>query len=492
MTIETANDWLRERDPASVTIEGSNDPDLTNFSGGTWTLITAITNIPAITNRYQFIYFYFPNVNALPALPMDRAANRGYQHLLHAGCRSPVPRVRRARERCRADRSHHCLLGLTSPSSEGVANAIDGTTAKYLNFDMANDPSPAGFAVTPSVGSTVIIGLAMETANDGPERDPHHVTVEGSNDDSITNFSGGNWTLIADIDNIQNVTNRYFWSYFYFENSTSYKNYRWTVITTAITNTCCMQVAEVQLLAITSSADCTKAAFVSSPSDTPALLGSPAEFFTTVNGPWPLQWYMNGVPAPGASKTTFYTDPLDAFVATNLYSVAIVGCQTSAPVHALVFTPSSTESIGFQFAGSGANGAPEYMLTNDIAGVQMQAYWNIATNGGGSTGDGINVPDVTIDSSNNPTAVTFTFQTSGTWGAGTDITEPSGRLLDGITGTTAASHADLHLRKRAAWDYQCRVNLFRWASSTSRLASQLRHHQCGGGNRRSAHLHDGI
>ena len=31
-----------------------------------------------------------------------------------------------------------------SPSTEGVANAIDGTTAKYLNRDMANDAKTAG------------------------------------------------------------------------------------------------------------------------------------------------------------------------------------------------------------------------------------------------------------------------------------------------------------------------------------------------------------
>src|SRR3954451_7834648 len=58
-----------------------------------------------------------------------------------------------------------------SPGSEGVANAIDGTTAKYLNRDTANDAIPSGFVVTPSVGATVITGLAMESANDSPTRD---------------------------------------------------------------------------------------------------------------------------------------------------------------------------------------------------------------------------------------------------------------------------------------------------------------------------------
>src|SRR5437660_287645 len=87
-----------------------------------------------------------------------------------------------------------------SPASEGVANAIDGTTAKYLNFDSAAATfKPSGFAFTPSAGATLINGISMETANDAPERDPQHVTVEGSNDGTLTNYASGNWTLIADI-----------------------------------------------------------------------------------------------------------------------------------------------------------------------------------------------------------------------------------------------------------------------------------------------------
>src|SRR5256885_6326788 len=70
-----------------------------------------------------------------------------------------------------------------SPASEGVANAIDGTTAKYLNFDSAvANFKPSGFVVTPSLGTTWVIGVSMETANDAPERDPQHITLEGSND----------------------------------------------------------------------------------------------------------------------------------------------------------------------------------------------------------------------------------------------------------------------------------------------------------------------
>ena len=80
-----------------------------------------------------------------------------------------------------------------SPATEAVANAIDGTQAKYLNFDMNGNVKTAGFIVTPSVGATWVTGIAIETANDAPERDPADMTLEGSNDASISSFGSGNW-----------------------------------------------------------------------------------------------------------------------------------------------------------------------------------------------------------------------------------------------------------------------------------------------------------
>ena len=85
-----------------------------------------------------------------------------------------------------------------NPGSEGVANAIDNQPTKYLNFDAAT-AIPVGFIVTPSVGLTRVTGLAMQSANDAPERDPKDVRLEGSNDDTVTGWTNGNWTVIADI-----------------------------------------------------------------------------------------------------------------------------------------------------------------------------------------------------------------------------------------------------------------------------------------------------
>jgi hypothetical protein len=89
-----------------------------------------------------------------------------------------------------------------SPGSEGVANAIDGQQTKYLNFDSRTpEPVPAsGFAVTPSVGVTRVTGMRIQSANDAPERDPKTVVLEGSNDATLTAYTGGTWEAIATVD----------------------------------------------------------------------------------------------------------------------------------------------------------------------------------------------------------------------------------------------------------------------------------------------------
>jgi hypothetical protein len=70
-----------------------------------------------------------------------------------------------------------------SPAGEGVVNAIDNNTAtKYLSFTKLN----TGFTVTPSMGSTLIGGITITSANDAPERDPASYQIFGSNDGGAT------------------------------------------------------------------------------------------------------------------------------------------------------------------------------------------------------------------------------------------------------------------------------------------------------------------
>jgi hypothetical protein len=459
LAMQSAND-SPTRDPKAVIVEGSND-DSPTWTTGTWTQIYSNDNITAWStlfpsgDRFQWQYFYFAN-------------NTPYKHyrwkVTHTqgpdGCCMQIGEVQflgtSGPKNAVQPGDPIIASSSNSPGSEGVANAIDGTTAKYLNRDLANDAVPAGFVVTPSVGATVVTGLAMQSANDSPTRDPKAVIVEGSNDDSPT-WTTGTWTQIYSNDNIAAWSalfpsgDRFQWQYFYFNNVVAYKHYRWTVTHTQGPDGCCMQIGEVQFLAVTSSADCSKTAFTLQPVDTAALAGTPATFYAGVNGPWPVQWSVNGKPIPGATSLSYSTPPVTAAIATNTYTVAIVGCQESVPVHAKIFTPSTTTSIGIHFWGNSANGAgpqgnvdpnrPNFLVPNDIVGVQPQAYWNVVTNSAantGNNGDQSTMADTLTDSSGAASAVTFEFTTSGAWGSGTGVSTPDQILLNGTAGTSAS------------------------------------------------------
>lgn len=455
VAIQTAND-APDRDPKEMTLEGSND-DAADYTTGTWTLIIDIKAIPYNATRFAWETFLFDNVVPYKHYRWTVVHTQGNNGVGASTCCMQIAEVQflgtGAPQNILVPTDAIIASSANSPGSEGVKNAIDGTTAKYLNRDSANDAATSGFVVTPSVGPTTITGIAIQTANDSPDRDPKEMTIEGSNDDTA-DYSTGTWTLITDIKAIPYNATRFAWEYFYFPNSTAYKHYRWTVVHTQGTggtgsSTCCMQIAEVQLLAVTSKADCNKAAFVSTPVETPVLSGAQTQFFVEVNGPWPLQWLTNGVPVPGASQTSLTTDPITAANAGIVYQVAIVGCQTSPPVHAVIFTPSEPRSIGIQFTGGQANGAgaqgyPRSAMTPDlIAGVQLQAYYNVVTNNTantGITGDGTTQGDFLFDSFGNPatnadgTSITFEYNTSGHWGAGVGNDTPTQRLLNGIAG----------------------------------------------------------
>jgi hypothetical protein len=435
LAIQTAND-SPNRDPDIMTIEGTtNTPTGWADANTTWTLIYSNSS-PTTTNRFQWEYFYFTNNAPYTSYRWTAVTCQGsgqnsmqVSEVQLLGLSAPLDVV--------IPSDHIIASSANEPASEGVANAIDGTSAKYLNFDGAT--GPCGFVVTPSAGATTLTGLGILTANDSPNRDPNIMTIEGTTN-TPTGWADANttWTLIYS-NSSPTTTNRFQWEYFYFYNNQPFTSYRWTAVTCQGSGQNSMQVGEVQLLAVSTGANCAKAAFTSTPNDTPVLPNSSATFFCSVNGPWPLQWYTNGVAVPGANKSSFTTAPITAANTNIGYSVGIVGCATSPTVHAQLFTPSTTQSIGIEFAGSGANGAPVYLASNDITGVQQQAFWNIASNGVASTGtsgDGTTMSTL-IDSSNNPTTITFNFSTGGSWGVGVDTTKPVGRLLNGVAGQTA-------------------------------------------------------
>lgn len=425
LAMQSAND-APERDPKVVTLEGSNDDALTDFASGTWELIQRIENIPAYPNRFQTQTFLFDNFKPYKHYRWTIVETQGAAN----GCCMQIAEVEFLGGGAPKDITQPgdpiIASSANSPGSEGVANAIDGQPTKYLNRDSGAAGGTSGFVVTPSIGATTITGVAMQSANDAPERDPKVITIEGSNDAEITSYASGTWTQIVRIDDIPAYASRFQTQTFYFANSKSYKHYRWTIVETqGAANGCCMQIAEVELLAVTQGADCNKARFLTQPVNTPVLSGSTATFFTVVNGPWPVQWMKNGERIAGATSTSYTTGAITAANAGDIYSVQIVGCETSSEVKAELFTPSAIKSVGFNFEGSGANGAPTAVEETDIAGIHPQAYWNNVTGGSGTT-------DVITDSDNAESFIYLDFTSSGSWGAGTGTASATQRLLNGM------------------------------------------------------------
>ena len=137
--------------------------------------------------------------------------------------------------------------GSNSPGGETVANAIDKTLDKYLNFGEVN----SGFIVTPSNGMSTVTGFQITTANDATERDPTTWQLFGTNQTIVsTNHSTGTaetWTIIASgtltlpvgrntLDNVES-----------FSNTTGYKSYR--MVFTGVKNAGAansMQIAEIE------------------------------------------------------------------------------------------------------------------------------------------------------------------------------------------------------------------------------------------------------
>jgi len=169
-----------------------------------------------------------------------------------------------------------------SPGGEQAPNAIDDDpSTKYLNFDGANN-TPSGLTITTSGG--VVTGLGLTSANDAPDRDPATFVLSGSND------GGATFAEIASGD-VPAFGARFERQAVHFDNSTAYTTYQLTFPTTVGPSTCCMQIAEIELLG--------------TPGDVPGPVDGPAlsivnngdgtitvtfegrlEAAPTVNGPW--------------------------------------------------------------------------------------------------------------------------------------------------------------------------------------------------------------
>ena len=126
-----------------------------------------------------------------------------------------------------------------SPVEEQAPNAIDDNPSlKYLNFDGAND-QPSGLTITTAGG--VVSGLGLTSANDAPDRDPATFVLSGSND------GGATFTEIAS-GNVPAFGARFERQEVFFANDAAYTTYELIFPTTTGPSTCCMQIAEIELL----------------------------------------------------------------------------------------------------------------------------------------------------------------------------------------------------------------------------------------------------
>jgi hypothetical protein len=138
-------------------------------------------------------------------------------------------------------------------NDEQVPNAIDGNLdTKYFNKSRDDDAgSPGintGFVVSPASGAAVVTGLQMATANDGPERDPLRITIEGSNDPRATGPQGKGFTLLYEgPTGLDNDPGRNQWGQAIgFKNATAYKTYR-VLVTATRSEGDATQYSEVRL-----------------------------------------------------------------------------------------------------------------------------------------------------------------------------------------------------------------------------------------------------
>jgi len=183
-----------------------------------------------------------------------------------------------------------------SPPSLGAANAIDGTSAPYVNFDSAYDAKPSGFVVSPSVGMTVVTGIAVTPVGSDLYSAPKEITLEGSNDSTITSFDSGTWELMVRFENISPPPYANRPQAFFFGNSKAYRNYRWTAIHTQGPSGCCLDIAEVQLLGITNVGTGSAPFIFTQPKSQTVTTGGTAVFAVAAFGapPFFYQWSKDG------------------------------------------------------------------------------------------------------------------------------------------------------------------------------------------------------
>jgi hypothetical protein len=251
LTLQSAND-APDRDPVTYELSGSYDGEnFTEISSGP---------VAGFPERFHTNYIFFDNNTAYLSYRLIFPTVDG------STCCMQIAEVEFLGTQAPGDVTQPgdaiTATSSNSPGSEGVTNAIDNAPTKYLNRDI-ND---TGFTVSPSVGMTVVTGLTLQSANDAPDRDPVTYSLEGSYDgENFTEISSGPVAAFAD---------RFSTNYIFFDNSVPYPTYR-VIFPTVDGSTCCMQIAEVELLGTQAAGDVTQPgdAIVATSSNSPGSEG---------------------------------------------------------------------------------------------------------------------------------------------------------------------------------------------------------------------------
>jgi len=175
----------------SVTLGGGTPPFTGSWQAGTnnvWTTVVNGGNISgADTTDLTFTSIGWTNTADYRFI-VSGAGGSSTSAVAHVTVLSGLPDVTQPGDAI-------AILNGTTPGAEPVANAINDSTSKYLNFDPLDTAAPfvgpVGFIVTPSIGKTTVSLLRFYTANDADVRDPADYQLEGSNDGGLT------WTVIS-------------------------------------------------------------------------------------------------------------------------------------------------------------------------------------------------------------------------------------------------------------------------------------------------------
>lgn len=218
----TAND-APERDPASYTLEGSNDgSSWTSISSGALSLPTGRnTDISNFSLNYQSVSFANSATFSQYRVTFPGVRDEGGANSMQIagvsllGLYNPGPNV--------LEMQSYLVSSFGSgsyPGAESPASAVDyDPDTKYLNFGKEGN----GMTFSTATGqNSIITGLTLSQANDAPARDVTSFTLRGSTDgvnftDIVTNQAIGSDMGLFESNTVT------------FANTTPYRDYQFIV-----------------------------------------------------------------------------------------------------------------------------------------------------------------------------------------------------------------------------------------------------------------------